>query len=219
MHSPSISMAQGRENPFSRISLSPSPAPRETSARRPSRPKSVAFAPPAQSHSLGHTRTSSFNPSGSNGFLGSLGRQRSNSARNTNHSSNTFAPQFIKSEELQKGADQIRGQEGDNDFSGKRYVWLKDAQRAFIRGLVLEELESGILVVQCEDGSVSVTRSLIVLFLHRLTSYMPRHARSTSTMLTRLILRSLTKPTTWRSLRTSMRPPSFIICTVGINQI
>lgn len=159
MQPPSIGMTQGRHNPFSRTSLSPSPAPREASAMRPGRPKSVAFAPPAQSHPAGHTRTSSFNPSGSNGFLGSIGRQRSNSARNTTPSSSTFAPQFIKSEELQKGADQIRGQEGDNDFSGKRYVWLKDPERAFIRGLVLVELDGGLLVVQCDDGSVSVARA------------------------------------------------------------
>jgi myosin protein heavy chain len=44
--------------------------------------------------------------------------------------------------------------EGDNDFSGKRYVWLKDAEKAFIRGEVLEERQDGNLLVQCDDGSV-----------------------------------------------------------------
>lgn len=44
--------------------------------------------------------------------------------------------------------------EGDNDFSGKRYVWLKDPEKAFVRGQVIEECEGGVLLVQCEDGSV-----------------------------------------------------------------
>jgi myosin protein heavy chain len=44
--------------------------------------------------------------------------------------------------------------EGDNDFSGKRYVWLKDVEKAFIRGEVLEERQDGNLLVQCDDGSV-----------------------------------------------------------------
>ncbi|EEP78856.1 myosin-11 (Myosin heavy chain [Uncinocarpus reesii 1704] len=153
MSSPSINVAQRRQNPFSRNSLSPSPAPRETLAIRSGRPKSVAFAAPAQVHPPSHTRTSSFVPSTSDTFLGQLSRRRSNSVRNNTPSSSTFAPEFIKYEELRKGADQIRGQEGDNDFSGKRYVWLRDPEKAFIRGLVLEETENGMLVVQCDDGS------------------------------------------------------------------
>ncbi|KJF60622.1 myosin type II heavy chain [Coccidioides immitis RS] len=153
MSSPSISVAQRRKNPFGRNSLSPSPAPRETAAMRSGRPKSVAFASPAQMHPAGHTRTSSFAPLNSSTFAGSLDRRRSNSVRNNTPASGTFAPEFIRSEELRRGADQIRGQEGDNDFSGKRYVWLKDREKAFIRGLVLEEMEDGLLIVQCDDGS------------------------------------------------------------------
>jgi hypothetical protein len=79
-------------------------------------------------------------------------RERSNSAKNS-PSSGTFAPSFIKSEELRRGADQIRGLEGENDFSGNKYVWLRDPQKAFIRGLVLEESE-GRLLVQTDDGDV-----------------------------------------------------------------
>lgn len=45
------------------------------------------------------------------------------------------------------------GIEGENDFSGKRYVWLADAEKAFVRGWVVEELEDGLLQVQCDDGS------------------------------------------------------------------
>lgn len=44
--------------------------------------------------------------------------------------------------------------EGDNDFSGKRYVWLKDPEKAFVRGLVVEEREGAQLLVQCDDGTV-----------------------------------------------------------------
>lgn len=49
----------------------------------------------------------------------------------------------------------MKGIEGENDFSGKRYVWLKDPQTAFVKGWVVEELEGGRLLVQCDDGSVS----------------------------------------------------------------
>jgi myosin protein heavy chain len=80
-------------------------------------------------------------------------RERSNSAKNI-PSSGTFAPSFIKSEELRRGADQIRGIEGDNDFSGNKYVWLRDNEKAFVRGLVLEELEGGRMLVQSDDGDV-----------------------------------------------------------------
>ncbi|KAI1943523.1 class II myosin [Ophidiomyces ophidiicola] len=152
MNPSSISVAQ-RRSPFSRDSVSPSPAPRETTAMRTARPKSVTFASPAPVHNTSHARTPSFNPPGSNSLVNPISRQRSNSFRNNNTpSSGTFAPQFIKSEELRKGADEIRGQEGDNDFSGKRYVWLKDSEKAFIRGLIVEESE-GVLLVQCDDGS------------------------------------------------------------------
>lgn len=51
--------------------------------------------------------------------------------------------------------DVVRGIEGENDFSGKRYVWLKDPQTAFVKGWVVEEFGGGRLLVQCDDGSVS----------------------------------------------------------------
>jgi myosin protein heavy chain len=55
---------------------------------------------------------------------------------------------------MRRSADQIRGLEGDNDFSGNKYVWLTDPEKAFVRGLVLEELEGGKLLVQSDDGEV-----------------------------------------------------------------
>jgi hypothetical protein len=39
-------------------------------------------------------------------------------------------------------------------FSGNKYVWLRDPQKAFVRGLVLEESEGGRLLVQTDDGDV-----------------------------------------------------------------
>ncbi|KAI5294749.1 hypothetical protein KEM52_003293 [Ascosphaera acerosa] len=69
-------------------------------------------------------------------------------------SSNTFAPKFIKDEEVRRAADSLHSQEGDNDFSGRRYVWLRDTEHAFVRGEVLEEAtEAGQLLVLCDDGS------------------------------------------------------------------
>ncbi|KAG5291863.1 myosin [Histoplasma ohiense] len=144
-----------RVNPFSRGSPSPSPhspqaAPTPSSAS--ARPKSVAFATPVSIEQYGHSRNASFSPMSSGIFVPSHTRQRSNSRTNL-ATSNTFAPQFIKSEELRRGADQIRGIEGDNDFSGKRYVWLSDPEKAFIKGMVLDDTQDGHLLVQCDDGS------------------------------------------------------------------
>ena len=48
----------------------------------------------------------------------------------------------------------MRGIEGENDFSGRRYVWLNDLENAFVRGWVVEETEAGRLLVQCDDGTV-----------------------------------------------------------------
>ena len=151
MAHPSLSVSSRRHNPFGRSSASPSPVPQSV----PNRPKSVAFTSPVAAEPAGHTRTSSVSLLGSGTLLPSNARARSNSTRNNTPTSNTFAPKFIKTEEVRRGADQIRGIEGDNDFSGKRYVWLRDAEKAFVRGLVIEERDSGYLLVQYDDGSVS----------------------------------------------------------------
>jgi myosin protein heavy chain len=55
---------------------------------------------------------------------------------------------------MKKGAEVVRGIEGENDFSGKRYVWLKDPQTAFVKGWIVEELGNNQILVQCDDGSV-----------------------------------------------------------------
>ncbi|KAJ5647429.1 hypothetical protein N7490_003801 [Penicillium lividum] len=127
------------------VRSSPSPA----SQSQP-RPKSAIIT---SSHGLelgkGHVRNSSVSQL-SPISLASANRERSNSRNNV--ASGTFAPSFIKSEEMRRGADQIRGLEGDNDFSGNKYVWLRDPQKAFVRGLVLEELDGNRLLVQSDDG-------------------------------------------------------------------
>jgi myosin protein heavy chain len=55
-----------------------------------------------------------------------------------------------------RGAEVIRSIEGENDFSGKRYVWLNDPNVAFVKGWVVEELENNQILVQCEDGGVRI---------------------------------------------------------------
>lgn len=46
------------------------------------------------------------------------------------------------------------GIEGESsDFSGRRFVWVKDPEKAFIKGEVLDD-EDGMLTVRCDDGSV-----------------------------------------------------------------
>lgn len=101
---------------------------------------------------MGHLRNQSLHDS-----LPGLARSDSRSFRNgpirNSTPAGTFAPQFIKQEGLDGAEDRVRGIEGENDFSGKRYVWLRDPETAFVRGWVVEELPGDILKVQCDDGS------------------------------------------------------------------
>ena len=152
MSSTAAGGARWRNNPFDRGSPSPSPGPGAPATR----PKSSIFTTSSGSTNfMAHSRNQSFSSLG--GFnLAPLQhtRERSNSNRTGNQSSNTFAPQFIRTEELQRAGDRVGGIEGENDFSGRRYVWLRDPQSAFMKGWVAEELGGGRLVVQCDDGSV-----------------------------------------------------------------
>ncbi|KAF2202332.1 hypothetical protein GQ43DRAFT_314395 [Delitschia confertaspora ATCC 74209] len=150
MSAPAPNGQKWRNNPFSRASPSPLPAPTTT------RPKSLLLASPIsepQSANMGHSRNLSLTPLGS-GPLARSGstRLRSNSTRIGNPGG-TFAPQFITTESSQDAPEKMRGIEGENDFSGKRYVWLRDPKTAFVRGLVVEEMDGGRLLVQCDDGS------------------------------------------------------------------
>lgn len=76
-------------------------------------------------------------------------RLRANSNRNSTPAG-TFAPQFIA--DGTQDMPEVRGIEGENDFSGKRYVWLRDPKTAFVRGWVVEDLPGGRLLVQCDNG-------------------------------------------------------------------
>ena len=143
--------ARWGNNPIDRGSPSPSPGPAPPSIR----PKSAVITSPSGIGPFAtHNRNQSFSPPSGSSFAPlQPAIQRSNSSRTTHQLSSTFAPKFIKNES-QRAGDKIRGIEGENDFSGKRYVWLRDPQAAFMRGWVVEELRGGRLLVQCDDGSV-----------------------------------------------------------------
>lgn len=149
-----------RNNPFARKG-SPSPSPASSGV---SRPKSAIFS--SQSTLLtrvttppSHTRTQSqasiaaanLLPVGTNGP-----RHHRVDSRNNGPNSTTFAPSFIKTDEVRRSLDPVKGIEGENDFSGKRYVWLKDPQTAFVKGWIVEELGESRILVQCDDGSVGL---------------------------------------------------------------
>lgn len=150
--------AQRRNNPFSRTNSS-SPAPGLSNGR----PKSMIMSSPllrdqspppnTQSPGPGHNRSYSSLAGIISPNPGTGGRHRANSKIATT-SSNTFAPSFIQTEEMRRGPEVVNRIEGENDFSGKRYVWLKDPQTAFVKGWIVEELGSDQILVQCDDGSV-----------------------------------------------------------------
>lgn len=143
--------ASKRSNPFARSATSTSPA----TGSGTGRPLSAAFSsPPATTKNPSpHGRTQSHSS------LPTTLLPVSNSTSRTLHSSksnasSTFAPSFIKTEDMRRGSETVVGIEGENDFSGKRYVWLKDPSLAFVRGWIVEELSNNQILVQCDDGSV-----------------------------------------------------------------
>jgi len=99
---------------------------------------------------MGHVRNQSLTQVGSSAVVRtSSTRLRANSSRNSTPAG-TFAPQFIA--DGAQDIPEVRGIEGENDFSGKRYVWLRDPKTAFVRGWVIEERPGGQLLVQCDNG-------------------------------------------------------------------
>ncbi|KAF2231798.1 hypothetical protein EV356DRAFT_451247 [Viridothelium virens] len=140
-----------RNSPFSRDSASPSPAP----SIGQTRPKSMVLLSPSESRHTGHLRSGSSSLAQEVGAIASNSskRMRSGSGRGTTLSPGTFAPQFIKLEDAQTDTERVRGIEGENDFSGKRYVWLRDEKVAFVKGWILEDLPDERLSCQLEDGS------------------------------------------------------------------
>ncbi|EFZ03771.1 myosin [Metarhizium robertsii] len=146
--------AQRRSNPFTRTG---SPSPSSPTPLNRSRPKSALFSsppPPSVSTPSPHGRSQSNSSYGTSLVAtGNAARHHRNESRNGTPTSNTFAPSFIKLEEMRREHDTVKGIEGENDFSGKRYVWVRDSQHAFIKGWVVEELGNGRILVQTDDGT------------------------------------------------------------------
>lgn len=146
-----LNAAQKRNNPFARTT-SPSSSPSNGGGR----PKSAVFTSPLSvPQNPTHNRHQSYS-SVTNTLpptADATTRYQLSSKMGT-PTSNTFAPSFINTEEMKHSAERLNGIEGENDFSGKRYVWLKDPATAFVKGWIVEELGGNRILVQCEDGSV-----------------------------------------------------------------
>lgn len=153
MSAPAQNGPRWRNNQFSRASQSPSPGPQSSNW-----PK-ASVTSPLKDQPSGHVRQQSLEPFGSPQALGRSNSFRRHSHRGSTPQAGTFAPQFIKSEEMQSPPYRAGRIEGENDLSGKRYVWVKDPQSAFIKGWVVEELAGDRLLVQCDDGSVGFQSS------------------------------------------------------------
>lgn len=144
-----------RSSPFLRPTSQPPPPTTPNHDR--SRPQSMIIPPSQTSTNMAaHARNQSYSsmqpPNITNGT--SHTRHKLDTKAPVSRS-NTFAPSFIKSEEVQRReSEAVNSIEGENDFSGKRYVWVNDAASAFVKGWIVEELEGGMLLVQCDDGSV-----------------------------------------------------------------
>ncbi|KAK5136700.1 hypothetical protein LTR08_002353 [Meristemomyces frigidus] len=133
-----------RSSPFGRGKEdTPSPGPPPGHARSKS---SIMQSPLPAAMPVGHVRNHSL----ADVRMSSL--KRIGSVRNSTPAG-TFAPQFIKQEGMDGAEDRVRGIEGENDFSGKRYVWVRDPEVAFVKASVVEELSDGMLRVQCDNGS------------------------------------------------------------------
>lgn len=104
----------------------------------------------------GHSRNHSLTPQASAPLVTRNGgkHHRAHSLRNSLNTSTTFSPTFINTSDPDSGSARVDRIEGENDFSGKRYVWIKDVEKAYIQGSVIEEKDDGNLLVQCDDGSV-----------------------------------------------------------------
>lgn len=149
-------VAQMRSNPFSRTT-SPSSSPNNIGAR----PKSAVFNSSLTSQGPPHSRHQSYSPlSNTLAASGDFPTRRRSTSKTSTPTSITFAPSFIKADETRREPERLTGIEGENDFSGKRYVWLKDPSVAFVKGWVVEELGGNRILVQCDDGSVWGSRFL-----------------------------------------------------------
>ncbi|KIV91171.1 hypothetical protein PV10_05740 [Exophiala mesophila] len=113
--------------------------------------KSLLFGSPAPTSPIRHERQQSYSPSTSMSSVPA--HVRTNSLQRQSSTSSTFAPKFIKSEEMKQSEERISAIEGENDFSGKRYVWVKDLEKAFVRGWITEDLPHDRVIVQFDSGA------------------------------------------------------------------
>jgi len=65
----------------------------------------------------------------------------------------TFAPSFIKTHLQSSTESNTNGGLEGTDFSGKKWVWVKDEEHAFVKGFVHEE-EGDNLRIICDDNTV-----------------------------------------------------------------
>ncbi|KAF4550467.1 Myosin type-2 heavy chain 1-like protein [Elsinoe fawcettii] len=138
-----------RSSPFGRNNASPSPGPPPGHARSKS---AIMQSPLSKPGGSSHGRTNSLADAGLSALTSGAKSNSAASPRQGSPAPGTFAPKFIKTE-LDGSSDRVGGIEGENDFSGRRYVWVKDAEKAFVKGWVVEELSESMLRIQCEDGS------------------------------------------------------------------
>lgn len=118
-----------------------------------SRPQS-AIIPSNTFNMAAHNRNQSHSSLNTLALTNGHSRTNSDTSKNGAKRNSTFAPSFIKSDEIAHRREAVSSIEGENDFSGKRYVWVKDPATAFMKGWVVEELEGGMVLVQCDDDSV-----------------------------------------------------------------
>ncbi|KAL9089018.1 MAG: hypothetical protein Q9159_002736 [Coniocarpon cinnabarinum] len=135
--------------------VAPFGSPSSPASVRHQRGHSGLVSSPTAPSPQAHNRNHSYSPATSSPMLPRSNsiRYRTGSIRNGSQSgmSGTFAPQFIKSDALfssKRGAV-----DEEIDVSGKRHVWLDDAEKTFVKGWVVEEQENDELLVQCDDGS------------------------------------------------------------------
>ncbi|KAF3902140.1 Myosin-11 [Orbilia brochopaga] len=120
--------------------------PRFGASQRPFSPRQNTPSSPAISSPQTTTPSNTIRSSANGPFKGH--NRAMSSANKTN---TTFAPSFIKKADPGSSRVTSHGLEG-TDFSGKRWIWVKDPERAFVRGYVESE-EDNVLVVICDDGT------------------------------------------------------------------
>lgn len=85
----------------------------------------------------------------------------------------TFAPNFIRTADNRRhsATNLAAGIAGESsDFSGRRWVWVRDPEKAFVKGEVVLD-EDGMLTIRCDDGTVCTPaheimfRQLLILVL------------------------------------------------------